>query len=101
MPVRKAAFEIRLELDRPAAHVPRSIRILRRKQILDTAPVGTIRYRQPGGFMQNSERFARCEGIARKMWSARPASVFMLEREQLAGTVVDYTAGRPAPIQTR
>ena len=81
--MRKSAFEIGLELDRAADHMPGPVFELRIQQILDASPVGCVGRRKAGGFVQRVERLAGGVSVTRETHALGPATVGLLLRQQL------------------
>src|ERR1035438_2574152 len=100
MTMRKSTFEIGLELDGAADHMPRAVFELRIQQIFDAALVGRAGRRNARGFMQRVKRLAGGVGVTRETGALSPATVGLLLREQLLALHTQRRLIRITPGET-
>src|SRR5580693_7845774 len=101
MTMRKSAFEIGLELDRPADHMPRTIFELGIQQVFDASLIFRARDGQPESLVQGVQRLTRRIGVARETRSLGPATVGVLLRQQLLSSLAQYRLARSGPPQSQ
>src|SRR5690242_5892960 len=95
MAERESAFEVRLELDGPATHVPGAIRELSRKQICEALLPCWIAHIDCLRFGQGHKRSTGRKRITPHVRVAAPASVSTLQSEHRSRRSVDLVHRRP------
>ena len=100
-PVREAGLEMRLNGQRPRAHVPRAVGELRLQQEINAACVRRIDDRQRAAFGERDERLAGRVGIASERRQLRASAVGALLCDDCRGRGLQRRLWRAGPVQTQ